>query len=166
LADEPTLGSTQVGRCGEVLVQYQLLRHGIESAPITTNLGIDLVAYSPWMTHSFTVQVRTNLRPKPAGPKGMALDWWLAEGGPADLVALVELQHERIWALRREELVEVAQEASGGRLHIFLYTDSDARPLNPCAGKTFDQFLLKERMHVLFGPPPGLVAGERLRRTS
>ncbi len=96
----------------------------------------------------------------------MALDWWLSEGGPAELVALVELQHERIWVLRREELVAVAQEASGGRLHVFLYTDSDARPLTPGAGGTFDQFLLKERMHVLFGHRPGLVTGGTPPRSS
>ena len=133
-AEELALGNTQVGRCGKILVQYHLLRHGVDSAPITADLGIDLVAYSPWTKLPFTLQVETTLRPKPAGLKGMALDWWLSGGSPAEFVALVELQHERIWALTREELATVAQAASGGRLHVFLYTDRDARPLTGARG--------------------------------
>ena len=83
-----------------------------------------------------TLQVETTLRPKPAGLKGMALDWWLSGASRAELVALIELQHERIWALTREELVTVAQAAvSGGRLHVFVYTDRDARPLAGAGGK-------------------------------
>ena len=39
------LTTQQRGRCGELLVQYILLKHGIESAPLTTDTGIDLVAY-------------------------------------------------------------------------------------------------------------------------
>jgi hypothetical protein len=41
------LTTAQIGRAGELLVQEQLLLHGIESAPLTTDTGIDLVAYSP-----------------------------------------------------------------------------------------------------------------------
>jgi len=29
----------QVGRCGELLVQYKLLKFGIDSAPMTTDYG-------------------------------------------------------------------------------------------------------------------------------
>jgi hypothetical protein len=41
------LTTAQIGLAGELLVQEQLLLHGIESAPLTTDTGIDLVAYSP-----------------------------------------------------------------------------------------------------------------------
>lgn len=41
------LKPAQIGRCGELLVQYRLLKFGIESAPLTTDSGIDLVAYAP-----------------------------------------------------------------------------------------------------------------------
>jgi hypothetical protein len=34
----------QIGKSGELLVQYKLLLHGIESSPLTTDSGIDLVA--------------------------------------------------------------------------------------------------------------------------
>jgi hypothetical protein len=36
-----------IGAAGELLVQYKLLKQGIDSAAMTTDSGIDLVAYSP-----------------------------------------------------------------------------------------------------------------------
>ena len=40
--------STQhIGAAGELLVQYQLLKMGIDSARMTTDAGIDLVVYAP-----------------------------------------------------------------------------------------------------------------------
>lgn len=35
---------SQIGRCGELLVQYHLLKLGIESAPMTTDSGVDRLA--------------------------------------------------------------------------------------------------------------------------
>src|SRR5712692_6750692 len=49
------LTKTQIGRCGEMLVQYHLLRAGIESAPMTTDTGVDLVAYLPATKRPFTI---------------------------------------------------------------------------------------------------------------
>ena len=51
-------------------MQYELLRLGIDSSPMTTDSGIDLVAYSPDKRRSFTIQVKANLAPKPGGGKG------------------------------------------------------------------------------------------------
>jgi len=41
------LPTQHIGAAGELLVQYKLLKHGIDSARLTTDSGIDLVAYSP-----------------------------------------------------------------------------------------------------------------------
>jgi len=41
------LSTAKIGRAGELLVQYRLLLLGIDSAPMTTDAGIDLVAYAP-----------------------------------------------------------------------------------------------------------------------
>ena len=59
------LTKQQIGRCGELLVQYKLLMVGIESSHLTTDAGIDLAAYSPKKKRPSTIQVKTNLRPKP-----------------------------------------------------------------------------------------------------
>jgi hypothetical protein len=72
------LTTAQIGRCGELLVQYALLSRGVESAPMSTAAGIDLVAYSPASQNPYTIQVKTNLSAKPGGGKGApALDWWV-----------------------------------------------------------------------------------------
>ena len=74
------LSTAQIGKCGELLVQYRLLLLGVESAPMSTDTGIDLVAYSPATLQPVTIQVKTNLKPKPGGGKGkLALDWWVPE---------------------------------------------------------------------------------------
>jgi hypothetical protein len=91
------LATAQIGKCGELLVQYQLLLRGIESAPMSTDTGIDLVTYSPAAPHPITVQVKTNLQSKPGGGTGKhALDWWVPENSPAHYVALVDLSSQSI----------------------------------------------------------------------
>ena len=52
-----------IGAAGELLVQYKLLKFGIDSAAMTTDSGIDLVAYSPKNNRSFTIQVKTKEKP-------------------------------------------------------------------------------------------------------
>lgn len=74
------LSTQQIGKLGELLVQYRLLSFGIESASLTTDSGVDLVAYASSRNTAFTVQVKTNLKPKPSGGKGKAgLDWWVPD---------------------------------------------------------------------------------------
>lgn len=81
------LKTAQIGAAGVLLIQYRLLSLGIESAPMTTDDGIDLVAYSPWLREALTVQVKTVLKRKPSGGRGRpTLDWWLRSDSPAQLV--------------------------------------------------------------------------------
>jgi hypothetical protein len=64
---------------------------------MSTDDGIDLVAYSPISKLPSTIQVKANLKPKPGGGKGKeALDWWLSENSLAEFVALVDLSEARI----------------------------------------------------------------------
>ena len=121
--------TAQIGRCGELLVQYHLLLHGIESSAMATDSGVDLVAYSPKIERALTIQVKTNLRPKPSGGTGrLAQDWWLRQDSPAELVALVDLSTNRIWMFRHDELVEAAQQRPQGRLHFYFYVEDGYRP--------------------------------------
>jgi hypothetical protein len=66
-ADTSSLRTAQIGASGVLLIQYRLLKCGIESAPMTTDAGIDLVVYSPKLEKAVTVQVKTCLQPKAAG---------------------------------------------------------------------------------------------------
>lgn len=66
------LGTQAIGAAGELLVQYQLLKLGIDSARLTTDSGIDLVMYVPGHLTATTIQVKANVAPKPARRHGQA----------------------------------------------------------------------------------------------
>ena len=80
------------------------------------------------ITRPFSIQVKTNLKAKPSGGRGKpALDWWISETTPAELIALADLDSNKIWILLREELGTVAQQKSSGRFHIYMLPqDSNA----------------------------------------
>lgn len=148
------LSTAKIGRCGELLVQYELLRLGIESAPMTTDAGIDLVVYSPRMPNPVTIQVKTNLKPKPGGGRGKsALDWWIPDAGPAELVALVDLSERRIWLVKLGEVPLLAQQHPKGRHHLYMATDPTHKPkkLRLSHVDEFAEYLLPNRAHELFG---------------
>ena len=148
------LATAQIGKCGELLVQYRLLLLGIESAPMSTDTGIDLVAYSPRIMKPLTIQVKANLQAKPGGGTGKsALDWWVAEACPADYIALVDLSTEKVWLMSQSEILAHAQQKSNGRLHIYMYTDPSARPRKAdrlSHSYEFEKFLLSNRAHEVF----------------
>lgn len=145
---------SQIGKCGEFLVQYQLLLRGIESAQLTTDSGIDLVAYSPKNEKPLTIQVKTNLQPKASGGKGKnALDWWVPENSPAEYVAFVDLFTQRIWLFSQSEVGKIAQQTSNGRHHLYMYVDPTAKPSK--TGRAihsyeFEKYLLQNRLNEIF----------------
>lgn len=147
------LTTQQVGKLGELLVQYKLLQHGIESAHMTTDAGIDLVAYFSKSKKAVTIQVKANLKPKPGGGKGApALDWWVPEDSPADIFAFVDVSANQVWLVMREEIDALAQQQSNGRYHFYMYVDPSVKSKG---GKLvhaheFDKFLLENRTANLF----------------
>ena len=147
------LSTQQIGRLGELLVQYELLRSGIDSAPMTTDAGVDLVAYSETRGRSFTIQVKASLTPKPAGGKGApAIDWWVSVDCPAELYAFADLSTRRVWLFTKEELASAAQQRSSGRLHLFMYTNPASGSLASArqGADRFSEFLFEQRVSALF----------------
>jgi hypothetical protein len=149
-----SLPTQQIGKLGELLVQYVLLENGIESAPLTTDSGIDLVAYSPDKKKVFSIQVKTNLKPKPGGGKGrLSLEWWMPDDSPADFFAFVDVSEKRIWLISNMELGNVAQQHPEGRYHFYLSTEHESN-YSGKKGKAahiskFEHFRLENRIKVL-----------------
>jgi hypothetical protein len=118
-----------------------------------TDAGIDLLAYSPATRRTVSIQVKTNLCPKPSGGKGaLALDWWVPKQSPAELFALVDLASDQAWLFSHEEIERFAQQKPEGRLHIYFYTDANVRPRS--AGKRvqeFEAFRIENRIIGIFG---------------
>ena len=122
---------------------------------MSTDSGIDLVAYSPLRKHPTTIQVKTNLKPKPSGGSGKAgLDWWVPEDSPAEYVAFVNLETQKLWLMTLPELKKYAQQNPTGRFHFYMYTDPSAKPRKSerlSYAYEFEAFLLENRISKLFG---------------
>src|ERR1700742_2474889 len=109
------LGTQAIGAAGELLVQYQLLKLGIDSARLTTDSGIDLVMYVPGHQSAFTVQVKTNLASKPAGGKGKdLLSWPFPDDSKAQWLACVDLSTDSVWIFPMDQARELAQQKHAG----------------------------------------------------
>ena len=97
-------------------------------------MRIDLVVYAPGSKEAMTVQVKTCLRPKPAGGKGQStLDWWLRSDSPARLVGLVDLGADAVWLFRHEEFEQKARQTpnlGSGRHLAALTSASLPSPIN------------------------------------
>jgi hypothetical protein len=148
------LTTQQIGKCGELLVQYHLLQNGVESAPMTTDSGIDLVAYSAKGNKAITIQVKTNQKPKPGGGKGRpSIDWWVPQDSNAELFAFVDLSQEQIWVVKNKEMESLAQQKPKGRYHFFMVIDPDAKDRKDKKKFRifeFEKYKLENRIHSIF----------------
>ncbi len=151
------LPTQQIGKLGELLVQYQLLRFGIESAQLTTDSGIDLVAYSPNKKEALTIQIKANLKPKKGGGKGnYALDWYVSDNSPADLFAFVDVSERLVWLVKKTEIADVSQQHSkNGKYHFYITTE-DVSKYKGRKGKdahisNFVTKILENRIKEIFG---------------
>ena len=116
---EPT--KRQIGKCGELLVQYTLLKKGVDSAHLTTDPGIDLIAFPSVREKPVTIQVKTSrLHSDYAGDK--YLRWQIPETCPADYIAMVDFHRDKCWLIETEKFKRKAHHTRDNqrRLHLYL----------------------------------------------
>ena len=124
--DHVKLGAHEISEHSIVLVERQLRSAGISSFRHSPDRRVHLVWGAP-NGAKVNVEVKGNAEPRPAGGKGkLALDWWIDEDSPADVIALVDLSTERVWLLTLDEIAELAQQHSSGRHHLYMYVDPTA----------------------------------------
>ena len=134
-------------------MQYRLLKIGIDSARLTTDAGIDLVVYSPGSFEATTVQVKTNLAARPAGGRGqLSRGWDFSQACPAQLLALVALDSDRVWLFSMPEARELAQQHSPkGIRKLYWFLEP---PTGGAAGARHEgemtEFLIENRAPQLF----------------
>ncbi|BDW84327.1 hypothetical protein [Roseicyclus marinus] len=157
------LKTAQIGRCGELLVQFLLLKLGVESAPMTTDSGVDLVAFLPESGQSITIQVKSNLQPKRNGKRGkLELVWALPKSCPAQFIALTDLSREKVWFFSKNEFAGVAQqETKQGLLRFYMHLEKRQRKTDrPADEHEFEGFLLENRPLPLLASQVTLSASE------
>lgn len=148
-----TKTTQHIGSAGELLVQYKLLKFGIDSAAMTTDSGVDLVAYSPKSNRSFTIQVKTKEKPSQGGGKGkLSLVWDLRDSSPAELVAVTDLSTDSVWIFTHAEYEKYAQQHSeNGILKLYMYVDESVNTKKEMALMSqFEQFRLENRVTTFF----------------
>ena len=85
------------------------------------------------------------------GRGALALDWWVSEASPADLVALVDLDTESVWLFSHAELDALAQQRSSGRLHLYFYLDAQVRTRKANGhASDFERYRLQHRVAEFF----------------
>lgn len=105
------LNSLFIGSAGELLVQYQLVKYGIDSARLTTDSGIDLVMYVPGTEVAATVQVKAVHDPKPASGKTTPrIGLHFPDTCKAQWLAIADLSRDRVWLIRTEHARKMAQQ--------------------------------------------------------
>ena len=105
------LGTLAIGAAGELLVQYRLLKLGIDSAQLTTDSGIDLAMYLPGNQVAATIQVKAKNKPVPAGGKGKpSLNWPVPPNCPAHWLACVDLSRDKVWLFEINEAYSLAKQ--------------------------------------------------------
>lgn len=111
------LTSRQIGRCGELFVQYKLLKYGVDSSNLTVDVGIDLVAYSSIGGKPLRIQVKTSSpHSDRAGEK--YLRWQIPESCPADYIAAVDFENDKFWLIRTEGFRQLARHRADGELDL------------------------------------------------
>jgi hypothetical protein len=148
------MSSQHIGAAGELLVQYQLLKLGIDSARLTTDSGIDLVAYSPATRAATTIQVKAVERPTPAGGTGrLAIGWSFPDALRAQILALASLSQDAVWLFTADEAREIAQQHSPKnirRLYWYVNPETPQRNTSPLKQSDMDMYLLDRRAPTLF----------------
>jgi hypothetical protein len=93
------------------------------------------------------------LAPRPAGGKGApAIDWWVGDDCPAEIYALADISTRRVWLFTKDEFRSRAQQNSGGRHHLYMYTDPQESPLAYArhGDQRFSDFLFDSQIVALF----------------
>ncbi|WBM79864.1 hypothetical protein KIV56_17100 [Cryobacterium breve] len=118
---------------------------------MTTDAGIDLVVYSPVRSEAATARVKTVERAMPAGGTGkLTIGWNFPHGCPAQILAAVSLDEDKVWLFTIGVAQDLGQQhSSSGTWRLYWYTDEAVGAQARGQSETSD-YLLEARADSLF----------------
>jgi hypothetical protein len=136
-----------IGAAGELLVQFRLLRNGIDSARLTTDAGVDLVAYPPGTGRALTIQVKTVEQSTPAGGKGaLSTGVVFPQDCPAEYLSVVRLSDERVWLFPIEDALRLSKQAMP---RLYWFVDSATAPTSALTERELERYRLESMLDEL-----------------
>lgn len=153
MTTEAKLGTQAIGAAGELFIQYQLIKRGIDSARLTTDSGIDLALYVPGTRDAHTVQVKATNSHQPAGQGTAPQLWWqFPVACEAQWLAVVDLKRDLAWMLPIEDARALARnEESNGTTWLMWYLDHNPRSRVQGSESEFDKYRLSAVIDRLLG---------------
>jgi hypothetical protein len=147
------LGNHAIGAAGELFVQYQLIKRGIDSARLTTDSGIDLVMYVPGTREAHTIQVKATNTNYAYGPNEPPQLWWpFPVTCKAQWLAVVDLTRDLAWLLPIEDALREARgKDSAGITILTWYIGEKPKRAKIQAEANFDEYRLSAAIDRLLG---------------
>ena len=152
------LTKQQIGRCGELLVQYVLLKHGVESALLTTDQGVDLVAFPNVSAfpdkrgNPVTIQVKTSTHHSEASdPMCKWLLWVIPNNCPADYIATVDFERQKSWLIPTKEFTQKATHPTKELSRLWWYIPGYEPARAKKRGEQFKEYEMDTAIPKVFG---------------
>jgi hypothetical protein len=124
-----------------------LLRNGIDSARLTTDAGVDLVAYPPGTGRALTIQVKTVERSTPAGGKGgSSTGVVFPRDYPAEYLSVVRLSDEGVWLFPIEDALRLSKQATP---RLYWFVDPAAAPTGALTEHEVEHYRLESMLDEL-----------------
>ena len=131
---------------GKLLLQYKLLKCGIESIQKTN--GNDAIIEISLRNKVYNIQVKTTEKPRPGGGKGKDAISWNIRNISADFIACVNLLGDEAWLFTPKELIKLAQHPSKDKLYI--YTNETVKTRKRSLKTEFKEYLIDNRINSNF----------------
>ena len=120
------INTQKIGRAGELFVQYQFLKFGVDSSLMTTDYGVDLVAFHIGWQDPLLIQVKST-RVKPDADSKW-VEWSVRDELKANYVALVDITRDKAWLFAKEEFLKVSSSTGGKGLRLWWYLPEHRPP--------------------------------------
>ena len=132
-------------------MQYKLLKSGIDSAPMTTDYGVDLVALDPNGGAATSIQVKTARHSRDADSEWV--EWDMPKKCVADYVAVVDLDNEKGWLFRVQKFEEASSSTGGDGRRLWWYTKSGYQSKHTHKNESnFKRYGLESSIPRIFDP--------------